>query len=109
VFRSYVNECKDDVFEGGAEVIMERLSKAAEAIGHALDSALQKLAEKVHLLCVYFVVFLNLGFLRRSKFPWPYCGKGPVMIPPKFEHASRSLTLSQTSWHKFNSGNSPNK
>jgi hypothetical protein len=104
LFHNYVNECKDDVFEGGAEVIMERLSKAAEAIGHALDAALQLLAEKVIFSMHPLRHCPDFTFVHRSKFPWPYYGKGPVTILVKFEHASRSWTLSRTSLHKFNSG-----
>jgi hypothetical protein len=48
VFHTFIDDCKDDVFEDGADVIMERLSKAAEAIGAALDAALAELAEKVN-------------------------------------------------------------
>ena len=47
VFHNYVDGCKDDVFEDGADVLLERLEKAAEAIGAALDNALSDLAEKV--------------------------------------------------------------
>jgi hypothetical protein len=37
------------VFNGGAEVLMGRLSTAAETIGKALNESLRKLAEKVRL------------------------------------------------------------
>lgn len=47
VFHDYVDQCKDDVFEDGADIIMDRLSKAADAIGVVLNAALSELAEKV--------------------------------------------------------------
>lgn len=50
VFHNYVDECKEDVFEDGADVILDRLSKAAEAIGAALQDALSELAEKVEYI-----------------------------------------------------------
>ncbi|KAJ6614316.1 hypothetical protein B0H10DRAFT_2045676 [Mycena sp. CBHHK59/15] len=48
-FRSYITNCKDDIFEDGADVIMERLNNAAEAIGHALDEAMDNLAQKIEV------------------------------------------------------------
>ncbi|KAJ7498992.1 hypothetical protein FB451DRAFT_1347396 [Mycena latifolia] len=48
-FHSYISDCKDDIFEDGADVIMERLTNAAEAIGKALDEAMENLAQKVEV------------------------------------------------------------
>jgi hypothetical protein len=48
-FRSFLSDCKDDIFEDGSEVIMTRLSTAAENVGHALDDALGQLAEKIEV------------------------------------------------------------
>jgi hypothetical protein len=47
---SYIEGCKNEVFNGGAQIIIERLSKAARSIGNALTVALEELAEKVHSL-----------------------------------------------------------
>jgi hypothetical protein len=47
LFRNFVAENKDDIFDNGADVLMDRLTKAAEAIGGALDEALGALAQKV--------------------------------------------------------------
>lgn len=47
VFHDYIDQMKDEVFEDGADVIMDRLDQAAQAIGAALDSALVDLAQKV--------------------------------------------------------------
>ena len=47
LFRNFVAENKDDIFNNGADVLMDRLTKAAEAIGEALDEALGALAQKV--------------------------------------------------------------
>jgi hypothetical protein len=46
VFRNFVVQNKDDMFDDGA-VLMDRLTKAAEAVGEALDEALGGLAQKV--------------------------------------------------------------
>jgi hypothetical protein len=47
VMHDYIDDRKDDVFDDGADVLLDRLAKAAEAIGAALDRALSDLAEKV--------------------------------------------------------------
>ncbi|THH33781.1 hypothetical protein EUX98_g424 [Antrodiella citrinella] len=49
LFHNHVNGIKHEVFEGAAEVIMGRLSKAAEAVGQALEEALAELAEKIEV------------------------------------------------------------
>ncbi|KAI0786384.1 hypothetical protein C8Q75DRAFT_771545 [Abortiporus biennis] len=49
LFHNYVGNIKNEVFEGAADVIMGRLSKAAEAVGNALEEALAELAEKVEV------------------------------------------------------------
>jgi hypothetical protein len=47
LFRNFVAQNKDDIFDDGADVLMDRLTKAAQAIGDALDEALGALAQKV--------------------------------------------------------------
>lgn len=47
VFHNFVAQNKDDMFGDGADVLMDRLTKAAEAVGEALDEALAGLAQKV--------------------------------------------------------------
>lgn len=49
IFHNYVDGHKHDAFDGGAEVLMGRLSTAAETIGKALKESLRELAEKVRL------------------------------------------------------------
>ncbi|KAG1886363.1 uncharacterized protein F5891DRAFT_1120509 [Suillus fuscotomentosus] len=49
VFRDYVNTHRHVVFDGGAEVLLGRLSAAAEAVGKALNESLRELAEKVEV------------------------------------------------------------
>jgi len=49
VFHNYIHGRKHDVFNGGAEVLMGRLSTAAETIGKALNESLRKLAEKIEV------------------------------------------------------------
>ena len=68
-FRGFVNECKDTIFDNGADVVLERLTKAADAIGETLDDAMGKLAEKVSpmLLFILGVQF----FLGRSEHGGP--------------------------------------
>ena len=50
------------MFDGAADVIMARLSKAAEAVGKALETALSDLAETVgHPLIYVFGVLIDCG------------------------------------------------
>ncbi|KII94798.1 hypothetical protein PLICRDRAFT_86263 [Plicaturopsis crispa FD-325 SS-3] len=49
LFHNYVNDCKDEVFNGGAEVLLGRLAGAAEAVGDALETALTELAQKIEV------------------------------------------------------------
>ncbi|OSC99144.1 hypothetical protein PYCCODRAFT_1446932 [Trametes coccinea BRFM310] len=49
VFHDYIARVKDHVFTGAADVLMGRLSKAAEAVGEALDESLEQLARKVEV------------------------------------------------------------
>lgn len=68
VFHSYIDDCKDDVFEDGADVILNRLSKAAEAIGTALSDALAELAEKViFMVCCLGATTYIWSFLDRGE------------------------------------------
>ncbi|KAJ7095314.1 hypothetical protein B0H15DRAFT_881283 [Mycena belliarum] len=48
-FHAYIADCKDDIFVEGADVIMDRLTTAAEAIGAALDVAMGNLAQKIEV------------------------------------------------------------
>ena len=67
VFHNYIDDCKDDVFDDGADVLLDRLSKAAEAIGAALDSALSDLAEKVRSAIPRFLSTMLTDLYSRSK------------------------------------------
>ncbi|KAF5370055.1 hypothetical protein D9758_001123 [Tetrapyrgos nigripes] len=49
VIKLYVNEKKDDMFDDGADVIMNRLGDAAKAVGNVLDSAFGDLAKKIEV------------------------------------------------------------
>ncbi|KAG1806924.1 uncharacterized protein HD556DRAFT_1325273 [Suillus plorans] len=49
VFHDYVDTRRHVVFDGGAEVLLGRLSAAAEAVGEALNESLRELAEKVEV------------------------------------------------------------
>ncbi|KAI0049607.1 hypothetical protein FA95DRAFT_1556704 [Auriscalpium vulgare] len=49
VFHDFIQDNKNDIFEGGADTIMERLSKAAEAVGTVLTGRLDQLAEKIEV------------------------------------------------------------
>lgn len=69
-FRGFVNECKDNMFDDGAEVLMERLTKAADAIGETLDDAMGKLAEKVGSPCLIIWIFVDF-FSDRSQHGCP--------------------------------------
>ncbi|KAJ7507726.1 hypothetical protein B0H11DRAFT_1968347 [Mycena galericulata] len=48
-FHDYISDCKDDIFEDGADVILDRLTNAAEAVGKALDVAMDNLAQKIEV------------------------------------------------------------
>jgi len=70
VMPHYVDGWKDDLFDDSAEVLLERLSKAAEAIGAAIDTALSALAE------MQATQFRNADrFHARSKRTCPSFGK----------------------------------
>lgn len=47
MFHDFIGKSKDYIFTDAADVIMTRLSKAAEAVGAALNDALKELAKKV--------------------------------------------------------------
>ncbi|KAG6813480.1 hypothetical protein H0H92_010505 [Tricholoma furcatifolium] len=49
VFHEYISNCKDEIFDDGADVLMERLTMAAKAVGDALDASLDPLAQKVEV------------------------------------------------------------
>ncbi|KAF8812373.1 hypothetical protein BYT27DRAFT_7087741 [Phlegmacium glaucopus] len=48
-FRGYITDCKDNIFDDGADVVMDRLTNAAESIGETLDEAMGKLAQKIEV------------------------------------------------------------
>jgi len=48
-FRGYITDCKNNIFDDGADVVMGRLTKAAESIGETLDEAMGKLAQKIEV------------------------------------------------------------
>ncbi|RXW25223.1 hypothetical protein EST38_g555 [Candolleomyces aberdarensis] len=48
-FRSYVEDNKEEIFEGGADVILDRLDASAKAVGEALETSLGDLAQKVEV------------------------------------------------------------
>ncbi|TFK55750.1 hypothetical protein OE88DRAFT_1804556 [Heliocybe sulcata] len=49
VFHDFIDDVKDEVFTGGADVVMTRLTQASNAVGEALEEALAALAEKVEV------------------------------------------------------------
>ncbi|KAF8897466.1 hypothetical protein BD779DRAFT_1432811 [Infundibulicybe gibba] len=48
-FHQFIKGLKDDIFEDGADVIMEKLTKTAAAIGAALNEALGQLAQQIEV------------------------------------------------------------
>ncbi|KAF7352854.1 Nuclear GTPase SLIP-GC [Mycena venus] len=48
-FHSYIVDCKEEMFEQGANVIIERLDGAADAVGETLKAALDNLAQKIEV------------------------------------------------------------
>lgn len=63
-FHSYISNCKDDIFEDGADVILGRLDDAAEAIGQTLSVALENLAQKARctsfICCWHVLIFAQV-------------------------------------------------
>ncbi|KAI0320228.1 hypothetical protein OF83DRAFT_1215368 [Amylostereum chailletii] len=49
VFHNFVENHRHNIFDGGADTIMERLSKAAETVGAALSGRLEQLSEKIEV------------------------------------------------------------
>ncbi|KAL0949749.1 hypothetical protein HGRIS_009787 [Hohenbuehelia grisea] len=47
VFHRFIDESRRTAFSGGAEVMLERLSESAEAVGVTLKASLREVAEKV--------------------------------------------------------------
>ncbi|KAK0486897.1 hypothetical protein EDD18DRAFT_1192269 [Armillaria luteobubalina] len=48
-FHGFISEAKEDLFEDGADVIMERLADAASAVGDGLALSLGELAQKIEV------------------------------------------------------------
>ncbi|KAG7449284.1 uncharacterized protein BT62DRAFT_1073773 [Guyanagaster necrorhizus] len=46
-FHNFISEAKEDLFEDGADVIMERLANAVSAIGDGLALSLDELPQKI--------------------------------------------------------------
>ncbi|TDL29353.1 hypothetical protein BD410DRAFT_18164 [Rickenella mellea] len=49
VFHDFIDRNKGEIFTGGADTLLERLDKAALAVGDALQDALESLAQKVEV------------------------------------------------------------
>jgi hypothetical protein len=79
-FRGYITDCKDNIFDDGADVVMGRLTKAAESIGETLDEAMGKLAQKVYLFLRFISIIRNLTLLFRLKLVWPFFGRALATI-----------------------------
>ncbi|KAK0490958.1 hypothetical protein IW261DRAFT_1434849 [Armillaria novae-zelandiae] len=48
-FHDFISEAKEDLFEDGADVIMERLANAATVVGDGLTLSLGELAQKIEV------------------------------------------------------------
>ncbi|KAF9055172.1 hypothetical protein BDZ89DRAFT_1055778 [Hymenopellis radicata] len=48
-FHKYIEDHKDNIFENGADVIMERLNTAAASVGSGLAESLGQLAQKIEV------------------------------------------------------------
>ncbi|TFY80874.1 hypothetical protein EWM64_g3143, partial [Hericium alpestre] len=48
-FHNFIDENRDRIFNGGASAIMDRLNKAADAVGEAVKGPLRDLAEKIEV------------------------------------------------------------
>ncbi|KAK7061658.1 nuclear GTPase SLIP-GC [Favolaschia claudopus] len=49
VFHRFVVDVKDEIFENGADVIMDRLTGAADAVGKSLTASFDNLAQKIEV------------------------------------------------------------
>ncbi len=74
LFRTYLTGCKDDIFDDGAAVVLDKLTAVAAAIGETLDAAMGNLAQKVCCSSRY-VAFSPLKFGTRSKSASLSCGR----------------------------------
>lgn len=77
LFRTYLTGCKNNIFEDGAAVVLDKLNEAAAAIGETLDAAMGNLAQKVCCSSCY-VAFSPLKFGSRSKSASLSCGRAPA-------------------------------
>ncbi|KAG6820103.1 hypothetical protein H0H93_005415 [Arthromyces matolae] len=48
-FHDFMDNTKDDIFDDGADIVMDRLTKAADAVGETLDTSLGELAQKIEV------------------------------------------------------------
>ncbi|KJA29987.1 hypothetical protein HYPSUDRAFT_196279 [Hypholoma sublateritium FD-334 SS-4] len=49
LFRTYLTGCKDNIFDDGAAVVLDKLTEVAAAIGETLDAAMGNLAQKIEV------------------------------------------------------------
>lgn len=97
VFRDYVNTHRHVVFDGGAEVLLGRLSAAAEAVGTALNESLRELAEKVSPFD--FILVLAVFILScRLKCQLVCFGKASQMISVCDRRLSKQCLRCWLSW-----------
>ena len=74
-FHNYVADIKNEMFDGAANVILNRLAGAAEAVGQALGDSLQELAEKVSALS--FMTQFSAYFLSQIEVSVAVLWEGP--------------------------------
>ncbi|OCH93605.1 hypothetical protein OBBRIDRAFT_832536 [Obba rivulosa] len=84
LFHNYLDGIKDEVFEDAADVLMSRLRNAAEAVGKALETALNNLAEKIEV---------SLGVLWEGPRDDPTQVKVRVQVVATVEEIVRQLDL----------------
>ena len=65
-FHNYVADIKNEMFDGAANVILNRLAGAAEAVGQALGDSLQELAEKVSAFILHDTIQCLFSLRSRS-------------------------------------------
>lgn len=85
VFHDYITRVKNHVFTGAADVIMTRLSDAAEAVGDALHASLEELARKVRGYSLTCLLTSNLmdPLVLRSRSALLCCGRAYATIRSK--------------------------
>jgi hypothetical protein len=106
--RDYVCKCveekKNTMFNTGSDLLLGRLGEAADAVGAALDNALEELAQKVlHFLVLNTRLITDVNLLR-LRLTSRSCGRTTKIAPRRFKLARTWSTASPRSLISSTSG-----